>query len=98
LTLAAGQAAEIEIPVPAAESFGVTFMASASVSATLIDEKGAVRGRSAAGTPEAAGFFRTIYVDKGLTAGTWKLRLENTGKAQSPAIIAAWSTATAKKF
>lgn len=98
LTLAAGQAAEIEIPVPAAESFGITFMASASVSATLVDEKGAVRGRSAAGAPEAAGFFRTIYVDRGVTAGTWKLRLENTGNVQSPAIIAAWSTATAKKF
>ncbi|MBV8856052.1 MAG: hypothetical protein JOZ02_03745 [Acidobacteria bacterium] len=98
LALAAGQAAEIELPVPAAESFGITFMASALVSATLFDEKGAVRGKSAAGSPEAAGFFRTIYVDRGVAAGTWKLRLENTGKVQAPAIIAAWSTAPAKKF
>lgn len=98
LTLAAGQVAEIEIPVAAAESFGVTFMASASVSATLIDEKGAVRGKSVAGAPEAAGFFRTIYVDKGVTAGTWRLRLENTGKLEAPAVIAAWSNATARKF
>jgi pimeloyl-ACP methyl ester carboxylesterase len=98
LTLAAGQAAEIEIPVPAAESFGVTFMASASVSATLVDEKGAVRGEGVAGAPEAAGFFRTIYVDRGVTAGVWKLRLENTGKAEAPTIIAAWSTSTVKKF
>lgn len=98
LTLAAGQAVEVEIPVAAAESFGVTFMASASVSATLVDEKGAVRGKGVAGAPEAAGFFRTIYVDRGVTAGTWKLRLENTGKSETPAVIAAWSTSTGKKF
>ena len=98
LTLAAGQATEIEIPVPAAESFGVTFMANASVSATLIDEKGAVRGKGAAGALAAAGFFRTIYVDKGVTAGVWKLRLENTGKVEAPAVIAAWSNAAARKF
>lgn len=98
LTLAPGQVTEIEIPVSAAESFGVTFMASALVSATLVDEKGAVRGKDIAGTPEANGFFRTIYVDKGVTAGVWKLRLENTGKAESPTIIAAWSNATARKF
>jgi pimeloyl-ACP methyl ester carboxylesterase len=98
LTLAAGQVIEVEIPVAAAESFGVTFMASASVSATLVDEKGSVRGKSTAGVPEAAGFFRTIYVDKAVTAGSWKLRLENTGKVEAPAVIAAWSNAAARKF
>ena len=98
LTLAAGQVVEVEIPVAAAESFGVTFMASALVSATLIDEKGAVRGKGIAGAPEANGFFRTIYIDRDVTAGVWKLRLENTGKAESPTIIAAWSNATARKF
>jgi hypothetical protein len=98
LKLAAGQVTEMEIPVTAAESFGVTFMAGASVSATLVDEKGAVRGRGAAGAPEAAGFFRTIYVDRGVTAGTWRLRLENTGKLEAPAVIAAWSNAAARKF
>jgi len=98
LTLAAGQAVEVEIPVAAAESFGVTFMASAFVSATLVDGKGNVRGKSAAGTPEAAGFFRTIYVDKGVAAGVWKLRLENTGKVEAPAVVAAWSNAAARKF
>lgn len=98
LTLAPGQAVEIEIPAPAAESFGVTFMAGASVSAALVDGKGAVRGKSAAGAPEAAGFFRTIYVDKGVAAGTWRLRLENTGKVEAPAVVAAWSNAAARKF
>jgi pimeloyl-ACP methyl ester carboxylesterase len=98
LTLSPGQVAEMEIPVPAAESFGVTFMASALVSATLVDGKGEVRGRNLAGTAEAGGVFRTIYVDKGVTAGTWKLRLENTGKASASAFIAAWSNAAVRRF
>ncbi len=96
LTLSPGQAVEVEIPVAAAASFGVTFMASPLVTATLSDEKGAVRGSNLAGRPEASGFFRTIYVDKGVTAGKWKLKLENTGKADASAVIAAWSNATAK--
>ena len=98
LKLEPGQVAEIEIPVPAAEVFGVTFMANALVSATLIDEKGAVKGKSLAGAPEASGFFRTLYVDKGVTRGVWKLRLENTGKTEASAVIAAWSNAAVKKF
>jgi pimeloyl-ACP methyl ester carboxylesterase len=93
LTLAPGQTAEIELPVAAAEGFGVTFMANALVSATLFDEKGSVVGKNLAGTPEASGFFRTIFDDRGVTASTWKLRLENTGKAPAPAVIAAWSKA-----
>jgi pimeloyl-ACP methyl ester carboxylesterase len=93
LTLAPGQTAEIELPVAAAEGFGVTFMANALVSATLFDEKGSVVGKNLAGAPEASGFFRTIFDDRGVTAGTWKLRLENTGKAPASAVIAAWSKA-----
>jgi pimeloyl-ACP methyl ester carboxylesterase len=98
LTLTPGQITEIEIPVAAAEGFGVTFMANALVSATLLDEKGSVVGKNLAGTPEASGFFRTIFADRGVTAGSWRLRLENTGRAESPVIIAAWSRATARKF
>ncbi|HJQ35411.1 MAG TPA: hypothetical protein VJ866_24880 [Pyrinomonadaceae bacterium] len=98
LTLSPDQSVEVEIPVAAAASFGVTFMASPFVSATLVDEKGAVRGSNSAGKPEASGFFRTIYVDKDVTAGRWKLRLENTGKADARAVIAAWSNAATAKF
>ncbi|HEX8719938.1 MAG TPA: hypothetical protein VF736_04795 [Pyrinomonadaceae bacterium] len=99
LTLAPGQSVEVEIPVgAAAESFGVTFMAGALVSATLADEKGTVRGKNPAGAAESAGFFRTIFVERGVAAGAWKLRLENTGKADAPAVVAAWSNAPSKKF
>jgi hypothetical protein len=96
--LAPGQSVEIEIPVAAAASFGVTFMAGARVSATLADEKAAVRGKNLAGSPESRGFFRTIFVEGNVTAGTWRLRLENTGTLEASAVVAAWSDAAAKKF
>ncbi|MFL6337324.1 MAG: hypothetical protein ACJ754_28830 [Pyrinomonadaceae bacterium] len=50
------------------------------------------------GPPEARGLFRTIYVEKNLTAGAGKLRLENTGTLEATAVIAAWSDAATKKF
>ena len=97
--LAPKQVVEVEIPVAAgAADFGVTFMAGALVSATLADDKGTARGANLAGSPEARGFFRTIYVDKNVSAGTWKLRLENTGTLEATAVIAAWQDAAAKKF
>jgi hypothetical protein len=99
LKLAPKQVIEVEIPVAAgAANFGVTFMADALVSATLADDKGATRGQNLAASPEARGFFRTIFVDKNVTAGAWKLRLENTGTLDTTAVIAAWHDAAAKKF
>lgn len=99
LKLAPKQSVEIEIPVAAgAANFGVTFMSDALVSATLADERGTTRGQNLAGSPEARGFFRTIFVEKNVTAGTWKLRLENTGTLEATAVIAAWSDAATKKF
>jgi hypothetical protein len=96
--LAPKQSVEVEIPVAAGANFGVTFMAGAQVSATLSDDKGSVRGSNLAGSPESRGFFRTIFVDKNVTAGTWKFRLENTGTLEATAVIAAWNDAAAKKF
>jgi pimeloyl-ACP methyl ester carboxylesterase len=97
--LAPKQTVEVEIPVAAgAANFGVTFMAGALVSATLADDKGAARGSNLAGSPESRGFFRTIFVDKNVTAGTWRLRLENTGTLEAAAVIAAWQDAATKKF
>ena len=98
LKLAPKQTLEVEIPVAAGANFGVTFMADASVSATLVDGGGAPRGKNPAGTPEARGFFRTIFVDRDVTAGTWRLRLENTGAFEAAAVIAAWNDAVTKKF
>lgn len=93
LRLAPKQVVGIEIPVTPGANFGVTFMADAKVSATLVDERGAVRGRNPADTPESRGFFRTIFVDKGVTAGVWKLRVENTGTFEATSVIAAWNDA-----
>lgn len=99
LKFAPKQVLELEIPVAAgAANFGVTFMAGALVSATLADERGTTRGQNLANSPESRGFFRTIFVDKNVTAGAWKLRLENTGTLEATAVISAWSDAATKKF
>jgi hypothetical protein len=91
--LAPAQSLEIEIPVQAGANFGVTFMSGPQVSATLIDDKGGVRGKSLADSPESRSFFRTIFVEQGVSAGTWKLRFENSGQQEAVAVIAAWSGA-----
>lgn len=91
--LAAKQSVEIEIPVAQALNFGLTFMAAADVSATLFDDKGAVAGKNPAKTPEAGAWFRSIYVDKTVAAGTWKLKLENTSDRELEAVVATWKDA-----
>jgi hypothetical protein len=91
--LAPKQVLEIELAVPAGANFGVTFMSGAKVSATLFDDKGAVQGKNLADSPESRGMFRTIFVERGMTAGTWKLKIENTGTQEAVAVIAAWSDA-----
>jgi Putative serine esterase (DUF676) len=94
LKLAPKQSVEIEIPVEAASNFGLTFMADANISATLYDDKGVIAGKNLAKTPEANGWFRSIYVQKSVTNGTWKLKLENTSDKELEAIIATWSNAS----
>ena len=96
LTLAPRQVTEIEIPVTAARNFGVTFMADARVSATLVDQTGAVRGSNLSGSPESRGIFRTIFVEKLSAGGTWKLRLENKGDLEAAAVVSAWNDAAAR--
>jgi hypothetical protein len=87
------QSIEVEIPVEAANNFGLTFMAASDVSATLLNDKGAVVGRNLTKTPEAGSLFRSIYFDQPTTAGTWKLKLENTSDRELEAIIATWKDA-----
>jgi hypothetical protein len=89
--LAPKQALEIELAVPAGANFGVTFMSNPAVSVTLIDDKGAVQGKNLADSPESRGLFRTIFVERGITAGTWRLKIENTGTQEALAVVAAWS-------
>lgn len=91
--LAPKQSMEIEIPVEQALNFGLTFMADASVSATLFNDKGVIVGKNPAKTPEANSWFRSIFVSNAVSAGTWKLKLENTSDKEFEAIIAAWDNA-----
>jgi pimeloyl-ACP methyl ester carboxylesterase len=93
VTFAPKQVVEVPIPVANATNFGITFMAAREISATLYDDKGAIVGRNLAGTPEAGATFRSVFVDKAVTAGTWKLRLESTSAQQRQAVIAAWTNA-----
>jgi hypothetical protein len=91
--IAAKGSIEVEIPVEAALNFGLTFMASNEVSATLFNDKGLIAGKNLTKTPEANAWFRSIYFDKAVTAGTWKLKLENTSDHELEAIIATWKDA-----
>lgn len=84
---------EVEVPVGAVTNFGITFMALPFVSATLLNDKGAVVGKNLANTAEANSWFRSIFVDKGIAAGTWKVRLENASDRESDVIMTAWSNA-----
>ena len=70
--------AEIELPVSAARNFGITFMAAPDLTVTLVDDKGAAVGTNKAGTTESRMWFRSIFVDKPVNAGTWKIRVDNT--------------------
>lgn len=91
INLAANQTVDVEIPVAAAVNLGITLMANPNVSATLLDEKGTIIGKNLSGSPESKSFFRSIFYDKAVTGGTWKLRLENTGNSDSTAVVASWS-------
>ena len=87
------QIAEIEIPVAAVPNMGITFMANADVSATLFNDKGSIVGKNLTKTPEANTWFRSIFVEKGITAGSWKLKLENTADVEREVFLTAWSNA-----
>ncbi|HEX6125094.1 MAG TPA: hypothetical protein VFZ23_06940 [Pyrinomonadaceae bacterium] len=91
VTLAGKQISEIEVPVETATNFGVTFMAVADVSITLLDNANAIAGMNLAKTPEANQWFRSIFIDKPVTAGTWKLRLENNSEGETEVILTTWS-------
>lgn len=91
--LAPKSSVDIDVPVSAAPDLGVTFMALSDVSVTLLDQNGRIVGKNLAGTPEASGWFRSIYVDEKVTAGTWKLRLENTSDRELEAVFGTWNGA-----
>lgn len=91
--LAPKQTVEIEIPVEAANNFGITFMADPQVSTTLLSDKGVVVGKNLTKTPEANTWFRSIVFDKPASLGTWKLKLENTSDLEHEAVLGTWKNA-----
>lgn len=97
VSLTGKQTTEIEIPVAANANSGVTFMASPQISATLINDKGAVAGKNLAGTAEAKADFRSLPIESAAN-GVWKLRLENTGTREDSAIISVWTDTTANRL
>jgi hypothetical protein len=71
-------------------------MADPNISATLYNDKGEIVGKNLTKTPEANAWFRSIYVDKNVTGGMWKLKLENAFDKELEAIIATWNNAVNK--
>ena len=93
IKIGAKQIVEVEIPVETARNFGLTFMADPLVSATLFDAAGAVGAKDLAGSPGARGWFRSLFVDRQVSAGTWKVRFENTGDREVETILTTWKDA-----
>jgi len=68
-------------------------MSDPKVEAILADAAGNVVGKNLAGSPESRGWFRSIFYDKPVTAGTWKLRIQNKGDADYKFVVTSWSNA-----
>jgi pimeloyl-ACP methyl ester carboxylesterase len=93
VTLAPGQTLDVSIPVKEARDLGVTFVAANTVSATLIDDKGAVAGTNLTGKPEASQIFRSLLVARQVAKGNWTLKLQNTDQSEREVVLSTWSTA-----
>ena len=87
-----GQTAEIAIPVKAALNFGMTFIATNLISASLLDESGAVIAANEAGKPEASQMFRSLFVDRAIAQGQWTLKLHNGDRFEREVVLSTWST------
>ena len=87
------QSVDVEIPVGPGPNFGVTFMAPSDVSATLFNDGNVSVGTNLAKSAEAAQWFRSIFVDKATTAGTWRLNLQNSSDRETEVILTTWAAA-----
>lgn len=93
--LAPGETIDVTLPVAEARNFGLTFVAPNIVSATLIDDKGAVAGANTTDTPEARQIFRSIFIDRPVTKGSWTLKLRNDDEAAGhEVVLSTWSNAS----
>lgn len=84
------QSVEIEVPVTAAANFGITFMGASELSVTLFDDKGFKTGSNLSSKLESRSWFRSIFVERLVAAGTWKLKVENTSERELEAIFTSW--------
>jgi hypothetical protein len=94
LKVAAGETTTLAVPVEAASRMGLTFVAASTVSATLLDDSGAVVGTNLTGTPGAGQTFRSMSVDRPVEPGTWTLTLQNTGETEREIVLSTWSLAS----
>jgi hypothetical protein len=90
-SIAPGQTVEMEIHIPAGtDGFGLTFIASRLVSATLLDAAGNVIGENVKDTPESNSLFRSIVVLKDLSGTTVKLRFLNEEQLEQTTVVSGW--------
>ena len=89
--LAPKQTKEVEIPVRDGTSAGVVLLAMPYISATLTDANGRVVGTSPAITTGLGDYFRTIFVQKEIKNGVWKLKLENVANVETTVLIAGFT-------
>lgn len=91
LKLAPKQTVELEMPIEAAPNLGVTFAASSTVSAQMLNDKGVLISRSLADSPLSKVMFRTLFTNYAVTKSVWKLRLENTSDSEQMFYGFSWS-------
>jgi triacylglycerol esterase/lipase EstA (alpha/beta hydrolase family) len=91
IKLSANQTTEISVPITDGSRASVIFAAAPNISATLIDAEGNVVGKNLADTPESKQMFRSITVEKAVTKGNWKLKLENHSAKEETVFAAAFS-------
>ena len=89
--LAPGQAMKVAIPVKDGRNLGMTFVAASSVSATLVDDQGAPAGANLSGKPEASQLFRSLFVDRPVSKGSWTLELRNEAQVEREVVLSTWS-------
>ena len=93
VSLAPRQTIDIALPVKEARNLGITLIAASAVSATLVDDKGAVAATNLTATPEASQPIRSLFVDRPVARGSWTLRLHNSGETERKVLLSSWSDA-----
>jgi len=91
LKIAPKQTVDIDMPVDAASNLGVTFFANSSVTVSLINERGVIITKSASTSAFANTMFRSLFAYKPVSAGVWKLKIENTSDIEQIFVGYGWT-------